>query len=510
MSDPIPDISQFAGAKTLPDTVVPLLEDYEILGELPRGGQAVVYRAIHKATKMKVALKVLHPSLHASESARHHFEREVALVASLNHPNIIKIHDSGILRKQYYFSMEYIQGRPLDDYIREHALGRKEITSLFIKICAAMTHAHQRGVIHRDLKPSNILVDQREEPKIVDFGLAKTEDPLGWGSGAEATLTVTGEIKGTLSYMSPEQAEGRSEGVDVRTDVYALGVILYRLLIGDFPYPVDQSVVKVLQTIQTAEPIRPKQVLKGFDRDLEAILLKCLEKTPADRYQSAAELTDDLRRWRDRRPVMARSVSSLYLLQKIMARHRYATAVVGLLLLIFMSFSYLSLDLYLGMRSAQKEALIIENQWLKQSTQNFSTNQERAFIDFLQAWQRDDAQWAQFVIGFWAENSPEKKAALFLLDPRRPDQKMNMLDDISHDDKWFADYCIAEDYLKQGFRVQARQWYQRSLAQLNPAASAHQPGIAQFIINHLKARLYELEGTGHGIASPQVQEGSEP
>jgi predicted Ser/Thr protein kinase len=185
-------------------------EGYHILEELPRGGQAVVYKAIHKATKMKVALKVLLPGMLASAKARRYFEQEVELAARLNHPNIVTMRDSGIAQGQYYFSMEYIRGQPLHQYVKSQQLGFREKIVLFDKICDAMTHAHQRGVIHRDLKPSNILVDERGEPHILDFGLAKTA--AGWSATSESTdmLTMTGQIKGTVAYMSPEQAAGRS------------------------------------------------------------------------------------------------------------------------------------------------------------------------------------------------------------------------------------------------------------------------------------------------------------
>jgi serine/threonine protein kinase len=192
---------------------------YQILDELPRGGQAVVYKAVQKATKMKVALKVLPPGLSASARARHYFRREVELAASLNHPNIVAIHDSGIVYGQYYFSMEYIHGKSLDDYLRANALSLRDKMVLFGKMCDAMTHAHQRGVIHRDLKPSNILVDERCEPHIVDFGLAKSAGSLNAMSETTLIPSITGQIKGTAAYMSPEQAAGRSDLVDVRTDV---------------------------------------------------------------------------------------------------------------------------------------------------------------------------------------------------------------------------------------------------------------------------------------------------
>ena len=205
-----------------------MIAGYEVLEEMPRGGQAAVYKAIHTATKTKVAIKVLLPTLLASARARHYFEREAELIASLDHPNIVSIRDSGIIHHQYYFVMQYVDGQPLERYVRLNELSFREIIVLFNKICAAITYAHQQGVIHRDLKFANILVDKRGEPHVLDFGLAKATG-LTEKSPDKAVVTVTGQLSGTLSTMSPEQAAGRPDQIDVRTDVYSLGVMLYHM-----------------------------------------------------------------------------------------------------------------------------------------------------------------------------------------------------------------------------------------------------------------------------------------
>ena len=213
-----------------------MFEDYEILEQLPPGGQAIVYKATQKATKRIVALKVLLQGPQISLPARYRFEREVDLAASLQHPNIVTIYDSGIAKGQYYFAMQYVDGKPLDEYIQTEKLSQRQTMELFNHICSAVAYAHQRGVMHRDLKPGNILVDEDGQPHILDFGLAKLTDDSEKVS-SEATMTsIPGKVIGTLAFMSPEQASAQPDAVDVRTDVYSIGVILYKTLTGEFPY----------------------------------------------------------------------------------------------------------------------------------------------------------------------------------------------------------------------------------------------------------------------------------
>ena len=286
----------------------------------------MVYKAIDKATGKRVALKVLPVALVSSASARRHFEREVELARQLSHPNIVAILDSGITRGQYYFAMDYIRGQTLDRYVAAQVLS------------------------------SNILIDEHGQPHVVDFGLAKAAWPLGLDSKETVVPTLTGEIKGTVAYMAPEQAFGPPDRVDVRADVYALGVVLYQMALGRFPYDVSGTALEVLDTIRSSDPLRPRKVRPRFDSDVEAILLKALAKDPAQRYQSAAELQHDVDCWLNGLPIVAKSVSFLYLLRKLIARHKYAASVAGLLAVTVLGFLGFSFNLYRWWQRAESQA----------------------------------------------------------------------------------------------------------------------------------------------------------
>jgi len=353
-------------------------DNYRITEELPRGGQAIVYKAIHIPTNTKVAIKVLLPSLLASKRARYYFEREVEIIASLDHPNIIKIRDSGIIHGQYFFVMEYVDGQPLDRYVSSKNLSFRERIILFNKISATVTYAHQQGFIHRDLKFANILVDKRAEPHILDFGLAKVVG-LSELATKNAMPTMTGQWAGSLTNMSPEQASGKPSLIDMRTDVYALGVILYHLLTDRYPYDVTGSIIEALQNIQKSEPVRPSTIIRKFDSDIEAILLTALEKDREQRYQSAIDLKSDIDNWLEGRPIRVKSVSSIYLLRKIIARHRYTSSVAGLLLLIIIGFTYFSFDLYITAKKAKQKSDTIAKRWSKEAGRNLTLSRQLTF-----------------------------------------------------------------------------------------------------------------------------------
>lgn len=288
---------------------LPQIDGYDIVGCLGRGGMGAVYEAYQQATGRRVALKLMLESAGSAE-VRARFEREVEVVARLEHPGIVAIIDSGVRKGRYFYAMEYVDGLPLDKVVQPGRGDMRRAIELLAEVSEAVDYAHQRGVLHRDLKPSNVLVDQRGHAQLLDFGIAKLMDDGGAGGGATAKigLTVAGseQLLGTIAYMSPEQAQGLNDQVSVRTDVYALGAIGYQLLTNELPCS-DQGTLKdVLTRIAEVDPPPPSTIRKSVPKDLDAVLLKALEKAPPLRYATAGVLAGELRAWLAGEPVAAR------------------------------------------------------------------------------------------------------------------------------------------------------------------------------------------------------------
>lgn len=281
---------------------------YRVLREVGSGGMGVVYLASHPSEPEEVALKVLHGGALAGSKRRTRFLREAEAIALLDHPSIVKGKEYGEDRDTVYFSMEFIHGQPIDEFIRARQLDIDQTVRLMMPVCDAVNYAHKRGVVHRDLKPDNILVDSNDVPKILDFGLAKVSNE----NAAEeemSVLTLAGQMLGTLPYMSPEQTMGQSGQIDHRTDIYALGVILYELITGRLPVnPSGNNALEVMRRIREETPRRPSDIVVKGGPALEAIILKCLSKRKSDRYETAKDLAVDLDNYLNGRPVAAAQV----------------------------------------------------------------------------------------------------------------------------------------------------------------------------------------------------------
>lgn len=376
LDQPVLTPDRLAAALPPEPLIPPVIGKYRLIRPLGEGGMGIVYEAEQQNPRRRVAVKLLRPAS-ANKDAVRRFSREAELLARLHHPGIAQIFEAGIAQVELrnrsvapliasdagaegvahetslpFLVMELIEGQTLLRHCDSHGLSQRERVALMVKVCDAVQHAHQRGIIHRDLKPANILVvsasppggvppresstaaarshaltvrdEISSQPKILDFGVARVLeiDPM------RTARTLTGQIVGTLPYMSPEQFSGDPGEIDTRSDVYALGVILYELLCGRLPHA-SQQPIELARKIREDDPPRPSSIRPAVRGDLETIILKTLQKEPSRRYQTAAELRDDLSRFLENEPIEARRTSGLYVLRKTLVRYRFAASMLA-------------------------------------------------------------------------------------------------------------------------------------------------------------------------------------
>jgi len=311
------------GEKELPSEELPReFGDYELLEEVGRGGQGVVFRAWQRSLSRTVAVKIIGIGQFATSAHLKRLRREAAAAAKLNHPGIVPVYEVGERDGTYYFSMRFVEGDCLDEVVSRGSISVRQAAELIAKVARTVHYAHEHGILHRDIKPGNILLDANGEPHLTDFGLARL---------VEHGSTVTGslEVMGTPSYMAPEQAVGNNAAVSKGTDVYGLGAVLYELLTGHPPFA-GGTTYETIRMLLDSEPRQPRSWNRKIDRDLSDICLKCLEKNPRYRYSSALALAEDLERWLRHEPIRAKRSGFLIRSRKWVQRNPMIAALIML------------------------------------------------------------------------------------------------------------------------------------------------------------------------------------
>ncbi|HKQ50425.1 MAG TPA: serine/threonine-protein kinase [Phycisphaerae bacterium] len=495
-----------------------IFKGYQLVRKIHGGGQGVVYQALQESTGKKVALKVFREGPFSDPRNRSRIELGVRILSELNHPNIVRIIDSGEAGGAMFYVMDYIAGHALDDWLerrRGSSLvtpptapqpGRRtswrsarlssrrqhqdieELVRLFIKVCDAVNAAHLRGVIHRDLKPGNICIDERGEPLILDFDLAKIVfgdlDPRG----RFVDMTQTGEFLGSLRWASPEQVERIPGKIDTRTDVYALGVILFEMLTGQSPYPVLGTRRDVEDRILNSDPLRPSHLRRQIDSDLDTIVLKSLSKQRERRYPSAGVLADDLRSFLAGAPISARRDSTWYLVRKLARRHALLTVMFSSVIVTLISATAISIHFYRNERQASD----VLQKTAEEAAEDARGSQARARLAqlqvqrmalgwFLLEWHADRIQYAKKIRDQVPPGTAEFSAMQFLLDPTWPEERF--LAQLAAEETPMGYFVVGERLLKAGRTKDAQDAY----------AKCSQSSGPNWYSTAAEARLHQLE-----------------
>ncbi len=352
--------------------------EYEIISEVARGAMGIVYRARHKRLDRVVALKVLLSGEHASEAEIRRFTREAQALARLRHPNIVPIYDIGEVGGRHYFTMDFVEGTTLSKVLGERQLTVTESLGIIEQIADAASAAHGRGVIHRDVKPSNIMLDPEGGVHIMDFGLSKS-------TAADSKHTRDGTTIGTPAYMSPEQAKGEISRVDERSDIYSIGAVLYEMLAGRPPFG-GTNLLEIVLAVINEDPPRLRAVNPRVPRELEIVVQKAMEKSPERRYRTAAELRDEVRRYRSGEPIRARPAGFWYLAFKRVRKHwammTVAASVIALAALSVAGFFY-----YRSAQRARQEYEARVQEFTAGSLPKWKPDPKFATADFRDGWE---------------------------------------------------------------------------------------------------------------------------
>jgi len=457
---------------------------YTMQREIHRGGQGIVYQGIQKSTGRAVAIKVLREGAFAGPTDRTRFEREVRVLGALQHPGVVTIHDYGAVAGCFYFTMDYIDGRPFDEFVREARRPVREVIELFASVCDAVNAAHLLGIVHRDIKPRNILIDTADRPFVVDFGLAKTVDDCESDEFRSPDETIAGQFVGSLPWASPEQIRSSTTGVDTRTDVYSLGVVLYHTLTRKFPYDLSGPPQRAIDAIQNAEPIPPRRHRRDIQADAETIILKSLSKNPDRRYRTAGDLAEDLRASLACRPISARRDSLIYIMRKSVARHRAAfTVAAGVALLITGSMIFSAVQWRRTAVERDKALFAQKEEEAAKKSAAADAAKAGAAVEFL----RNTLAWANPHV------SDEKDAKLSqMLEVAVRELDAGALKD-QLEVEAISRLTLAEAYYGIGRRSESEKQAQLALDMLRSIHTGDHPDIARCLLNLANIRIAEAD-----------------